>query len=111
MIYTEELLNSKKSWNRKDLSFWMSKELGIPKTEASIYIKVATMAIEDGLVKGKKICLSDFGTFSPSKRKTFKGTHPQTGAPLTNGPLVIATFKIGKKLKHALNPHLDNKDE
>jgi nucleoid DNA-binding protein len=111
MIHSQELLDSKKSWNKKDLSFWISQQLGVPKSEANIWIRAFTDAVSEGLIKGKKITLSDFGSFSVSDRSSFKGTHPQTGEEIEVTKRRIPVFKVGKKLKQALNPHLDSKDE
>ena len=108
---TQERLDSKKSWNKKDLTNIISDKLGIPKSKASEYLNVFVGVLSDGLIRGKKITISDFGTFSVSERSGFKGTHPQTGAPLDVTARFIPVFKVGKRLKEALNPHLGGDDE
>ena len=105
------ILQNKKSWNKKDLTNIISKELNIPKSKASEYLNVFVDILHDGLTRGKKITISDFGTFSVSQRSGFKGTHPQTGAPLEVTVRFIPVFKVGKKLKEALNPHLEQTNE
>tara|TARA_R110002074_G_scaffold397236_1_gene587472 strand:+ start:199 stop:540 length:342 start_codon:yes stop_codon:yes gene_type:complete len=104
-------LNSKKSWNKKDLTNILSTQLKIPKSKASEYLNAFVDILSEGLIDGKKITISDFGTFSVSQRSGFKGTHPQTGEPLDVTARFIPVFKVGKKLKEALNPHLDGENE
>ena len=111
MSSNEEKINSKKSWNKKDLTYFISKQLDISKSKANEYLNTFVDVVSEGLIAGKKITISDFGTFSVSERSSFKGTHPQTGAPLDVSGRKIPVFKVGKRLKEALNPHLGNDDE
>lgn len=113
MSSNQEKLNSKKSWNKKDLTNILSLELNISKAKASEYINSFVAVVSKGLIQGKKITISDFGTFSVSQRSGFKGTHPRTGEPLDVTGRNIPVFKVGKKLKELLNPHLsdDENDE
>lgn len=104
-------LESKKSWNKKDLTNIISEKLDIPKSKASEYLNAVVDVLSEGLISGKKITISDFGTFSVSERSGFKGTHPQTGAPLDVTARFIPIFKVGKRLKEALNPHLEENND
>ena len=110
MSSNQEKLNSKKSWNKKDLTNFISKRLGIPKSKANEYLNTFVDVVSEGLINGKKITISDFGSFSVSERSGFKGTHPQTGEEIQVSPRFIPVFKVGKKLKKALNPHLGEDD-
>jgi len=103
---TIEQLDEKKSWNKKDLTNILSFELDISKAKATEYINAFVGVVSDGLSKGKKITISDFGTFTVSNRSSFKGTHPRTGEPLEVTGRNIPGFKVGKGLKDLLNPHL-----
>ena len=110
MSANNEILNSKKSWNKKDLTNLISEKLGISKAKANEYLNSFVDVVSDGLIRGKKITISDFGSFSVSERSGFKGTHPQTGEEIQVTARFIPVFKVGKKLKEALNPHLGNDD-
>tara|TARA_B100001094_G_C18179502_1_gene800003 strand:- start:1175 stop:1510 length:336 start_codon:yes stop_codon:yes gene_type:complete len=111
MTSNNDKLNAKKSWNKKDLTALISTKLGIPKSKANEYLNTFVDVISEGLIDGKKITISDFGSFSISERSGFKGTHPQTGEPINVTVRFIPVFKVGKKLKEALNPHLSDTDE
>jgi len=104
-------LENKPSWNKKDLTNILSHRLDVSKAKASELLNCFVNVISEGLVNHKKITISDFGTFTVSKRSGFKGTHPQTGVPLNVTTRFIPGFKMGKKLKESLNPHLDDQDE
>tara|TARA_R110000822_G_scaffold103252_2_gene229850 strand:- start:1584 stop:1922 length:339 start_codon:yes stop_codon:yes gene_type:complete len=101
----------KVNWNKKDLTNIISEKLNIPKSQALEYLNAIVETISEGLIQGKKITISDFGSISVSERKSFQGTHPQTGEPLEVTARFIPVFKVGKKLRAALNPHLSDKDE
>ncbi len=96
MADIDSKLQNKKSWNKKDLTNLMSKRLGIPKSKASEYLNAVVDVLSEGLIDGKKITISDFGSFSVSERSGFKGTHPQTGVPIEVTARFIPVFKVGK---------------
>ena len=110
MTTNNDKLNAKKSWNKKDLTNLISKKLNIPKSKANEYLNTFVEVVSEGLIKGKKITISDFGSFSVSERSGFKGTHPQTGEEIQVTARFIPVFKVGKRLKEALNPHLGDDD-
>ena len=106
-----KLVSEKKNWNKKDLTSIISEKLGIPKSKALEYLNAVVETLAEGLIQDKKITISDFGSISVSERSSFQGTHPQTGAPLEVTARFIPVFKVGKKLKDSLNPHLCGNDE
>jgi len=101
----------KKNWNKKDITNIMSIKLNIPKSKALEYLNAVVETISEGLIKDKKVTISDFGSFSISPRKAFQGTNPRTGEPLEVTARFIPVFKVGKKLRLSLNPHLGDNDE
>ena len=111
MTTNNDKLNAKKSWNKKDLTNLISDKLGVSKAKAAEMINTFVDVVSEGLISGKKITISDFGSFSVSERSGFKGTHPQTGEEIQVTARFIPVFKVGKKLKEALNPHLGNDDD
>ena len=104
-------LENKPSWNKKDLTNILSQKMDISKAKASELLNSFVDVLSEGLINHKKITISDFGTFTVSQRKGFKGTHPQSGVPLDVTARFIPGFKMGKKLKESLNPHLSDQDE
>ena len=96
-------IKSKASWNKSDLTVLLSNEAQIPKVRAAHYINIITDTIAEALEKGKKVTISDFGTFQVSQRRSFKGRNPKTGDPLKVPVRRIPVFRAGKKLKTSLN--------
>ena len=95
--------NSKSGFNKKDLTEQLASKAGIPKSTAAKTINLFTAIISDALVDGKKVTISDFGTFNLSERSAFEGYDPQNDRRISVPPRVIPVFRAGKKLKQALN--------
>ena len=93
----------KNSWNKNDLTILLANEAGIPKVHAARYINIVTETIAEALEEGKKVTISDFGTFQVSERRSFNGRNPKTGDPLSVPVRRIPVFRAGKKLKRCLN--------
>ncbi len=93
----------KDSWNKNDLTILLANEAGIPKVHAARYINIVTETIAEALEEGKKVTISDFGTFQVSERRSFSGRNPKTGDPLNVPVRRIPVFRAGKKLKRSLN--------
>lgn len=96
-------IKSKDSWNKNDLTILLANEAGIPKVHAARYINIVTETIAEALEEGKKVTISDFGTFQVSERSAFDGRNPKTGQPLNVPMRRIPVFRAGKKLKRSLN--------
>jgi len=90
--------------NKEDLKEKLAERAGIPKVRAGNYINFITEAIQEALVNGEKVTISDFGTFTVSKRREFVGHNPKTGEVMQVPARRIPVFRAGKGLKNALNP-------
>ena len=95
--------NSKSGFYKKDLTEQLAAKAGIPKSTAAKTINLFTAIISDALVDGKKVTISDFGTFNLSERSAFEGYDPQNDRRISVPPRIIPVFRAGKKLKQALN--------
>lgn len=89
--------------NKKDLTEKLAVRAGIPKTKATEYINMFTGLISEALVDGKKVTISDFGTFNLSTRQSFTGFNPQNNEHITVPQRIIPVFRAGKYLKNSLN--------
>ncbi|MBM76346.1 MAG: hypothetical protein CMK59_13155 [Proteobacteria bacterium] len=95
--------------NKKDLTERLAYRAGIPKVRAAEYINTLTHIISDALLSGKKVTISDFGTFTLSTRSAFKGYDPSNNKTIQVPRRIIPVFRAGKMLKNALNlPMLRN---
>ena len=76
---------------------------GLTKADTTRVIDATLDAIKDALVKGDKVPLVGFGTFSTSKRAAREGRNPRTGETVTIPARIAVTFKAGSALKDAVN--------
>ena len=89
--------------NKADLTEKLALHGDIPKVRAANYINIMVEAIQEALVTGDKVTISDFGTFTISKRREFLGHNPKNGAEIKVPARKIPVFRAGKGLKEALN--------
>lgn len=90
--------------NKSDLTEKLAERADIPKVRAADYINILTDAIREALVADDKVTISDFGTFTVSKRREFIGHNPKNGEVMKVPSRKIPVFRAGKGLKNALNP-------
>jgi DNA-binding protein HU-beta len=90
--------------NKADLTETLAARAGIPKVHAAKHINILTEAIQEALVRQEKVTISDFGTFTVSRRRAFKGHNPKNGQEMHVPERRIPVFRAGKGLKNALNP-------
>lgn len=89
--------------NKADLTEVLAARAGIPKVRAASYINILTEAVQEALVRDEKVTISDFGTFTVSKRRPFTGRNPKNGQMIQVPGRRIPVFRAGKGLKGALN--------
>jgi nucleoid DNA-binding protein len=95
--------------NKADLTEVLADRAGIPKVRAASYINILMGTIlmgtiRDALVRGEKVTISDFGTFTVSTRRAFSGHNPKNGEAMKVPARRIPVFRAGKGLKRNLNP-------
>ena len=87
---------------KEELISKAAQDASISKSQASKVLKSILASIEGALVKGDKVSLVGFGTFSVSRRAARTGRNPATGQPIQIKAANVPKFKAGKKLKEAL---------
>ena len=75
----------------------------LSKAEAKKALDATTAAIKEALVKGDKIQLVGFGTFSVNERPAREGINPATKAKIKIAAKKVAKFKAGAELADAVN--------
>ena len=90
--------------NKKDLTEKLALHGGIPKIGAAEYIDILTGIISEALLDGKKVTISDFGTFNLSERAAFHGYDPRNEKRIHVPRRVIPVFRAGKQLKCTQSP-------
>lgn len=89
--------------NKADLTEKLAERAGIPKVRAANYINIITDSIQEALIRGEKVTISDFGTFTVSQRRAFKGHNPKNGSEMSVPARRIPVFRAGKGLKSMMN--------
>ena len=75
----------------------------LTKADAARALDAFQAAVTGALKQGAKVTLVGFGTFEAKKRPARMGRNPQTGAEVKIPARTVASFKVGSKLKEAIN--------
>ena len=82
--------------NKADLTEALAARANIPKVRAANYINIVMGTIQDALVTGEKVTISDFGTFTVSERREFVGHNPKNGAEIRVPARKIPVFRAAR---------------
>ena len=88
--------------NKTELIAAVAEQAELSKKDAEKALKAFTDVIAAELVKGEKVQLVGFGTFSVKERAARTGRNPQTGATLEIKASKVPSFKAGKGLKDSV---------
>jgi DNA-binding protein HU-beta len=89
--------------NKTELVEKIDAGAGISKVDAKKALDATVAAIKEALVKGDKVALVGFGTFSVNERPAREGINPATKAKIKIAAKKVAKFKAGAELADALN--------
>ena len=89
--------------NKHEFIDHIASKHGCTKKEAEKAIDIFTSSVINALGEGKEIVLVGFGHFSVSKVAERKGRNPRTGVELRIAAYNQPKFKVGQKLKDAVN--------
>ena len=90
--------------NKQQFISYIAEKYECTKVEAEKTIDMFVSSVIDALGAGNEISLVGFGSFSVSKVAARKGRNPRTGAALKIAAYNQPKFKVGQKLKDAVNP-------
>ena len=89
--------------NKGELIESVAKQSGLTKADSGKAVDAVLDAVTGSLMKGEKVTLPGFGTFSTSDRPARTGRNPLTGATIKIKKKTVAKFKAGSKLAEAVN--------
>ena len=89
--------------NKGDFIKFISENNNCTQGMAEKVINMFTSSVIDAISKGNEISLIGFGSFSVQKVEAREGRNPRTGNALKIGAYNQPKFKIGQKLKDAVN--------
>ena len=89
--------------NKQQFISYLASEHNCTKVEAEKTIDMFVSSVIDAIGQGNEISLVGFGNFSVSKVAARSGRNPRTGASLKIASYNQPKFKVGQKLKDAVN--------
>lgn len=89
--------------NKGELINSIAKQTGMTKADSGRALDATLDAVTGALMKGERVTLPGFGSFSTAKRAARTGRNPQTGKPIKIKSRTVAKFKAGKNLASAVN--------
>ena len=88
--------------NKTELINQIAESADISKKAAGDALQGFMMAVTDTMVKGDKLQLIGFGTFSVTERSARTCRNPQTGKSMKIPAKKVVKFKVGSKLAEAV---------
>ena len=89
--------------NKSEFEKYISTKHSITQKEAGNMIDMFTSSVMSALGEGKEVSLVGFGNFSVADVPTRAGRNPRTGEALEIKAYKQPRFKVGQKLKDAVN--------
>ena len=89
--------------SKQQLVEMMASKAGLTKADATRAIEALFDTVKTAMVKGERVAIPGFGTFSVGERAAREGRNPQTGEPMPIAASKAPRFKAGKALKDAIN--------
>lgn len=89
--------------NKAEFITHIADQYQCTKVEAEKVIDMFTSSLIDAMGQGKEISLVGFGNFSIGKVAARTGRNPRTGESLNIAAYNQPKFKVGQKLKDAVN--------
>jgi nucleoid DNA-binding protein len=89
--------------NKSEIIEDIATKTGTPKVRVAAYVNTFMETIQEALIRGDKVTISGFGTFTVSERKSFQGHNPKSGASIKVPARRIPVFRAGKELKALMN--------
>ena len=93
----------KKKLTRETLTNKLYQNLGLSKNISNNLVSDVFEEIMVGLVSGKNVKISSFGTFKTIRKKARIGRNPKTKEEAKISARRVVAFRASKKLKNKLN--------
>ena len=90
--------------HKEEFSKHIAQQHNITQKAAHDVIDTFTSSVIDAMGEGKEISLVGFGNFGINKIAARSGRNPRTGEALKIAAYNQPKFKVGQKLKDAVNP-------
>ena len=92
-----------KKLNKRDLIEMVAEKAHLSKKDSRDALETAFKLIEQALLKGEEVNITNFGVFTPKTRASRDGTHPKKHTRIKIEESRSITFRLSKSLKEKLN--------
>lgn len=89
--------------NKREFIDAISENAGITKKDSEVAVNAVINCMTDLLSKGDSLVLPGFASLSVKERAARTGRNPSTGKTLHIAARKTVSFKVGTKLKEAIN--------
>lgn len=89
--------------NKKELIDAISEKSNWTKADSGRALNTVISCLTDLLAEGDSIVLPGFASISVKKRAARQGRNPSTGKAMHIKAKNVVSFKVGKKLREAIN--------
>jgi len=84
----------------------IAQKSNIPKKDAAEIVNTILNKMTDSLIRGERIEIRGFGSFSVKSYPGYEGKNPRTHETIIVKPKKKPVFKMGKDLKDRINSNL-----
>lgn len=88
-----------KTLNRVAISDAVFRKIGLSRNESAKLVDAVLDNVSGALVRGEKVKLSSFGTFSMRQKSARVGRNPQTGQEVPIPARKVLTFRASDQMK------------
>ena len=96
-----------KTITRVELTDAVYSQIGLSRSESATLVEFVLEEICKALVKGDKVKISSFGTFSVRAKKERVGRNPRSGVEVPITSRRVASFKASNLIKKEINASLE----
>ena len=89
--------------NKADLVTLITEKTDLTKVEVESVVDEFLQIVEDEILEGKEVKISNFGVFYKKERLARKGTNPSDGSPIVIPANNTVGFRPSKLMKEKLN--------
>jgi len=89
--------------NKSDLIDKVSDSMGVARRDGEAAVNAVIHTVMSEVKAGKKVAITGFGAFSPSRRKARLGRNPRTGEPVKVAAAKGVRFAPGRVFKDVVN--------
>ena len=89
--------------NKRDLIEMVAEKAHLSKKDAKDAIETAFDLIEQSLLRGEEVNITNFGVFTPKTRAQRTGTNPKSHELIEIEKAHTVAFRLSKSLKEKLN--------